>query len=288
VYSADGRARSIRVLSNGFTGENEGAWFAAGGEMTLMDGDKRPESSAYYAARHFSDLPSIDAIAGEVVRRTRERLGAGPIESGNYPMLLPGRAAGRILGMLAGPLSGGSLHQGRSCLAEKLGEQIGSAKFTLIDEPALPRGLGSRPWDGDALRAKRRVLIEEGVLQQYNIGIYHSRKLEVEPTSGGRSNWVIPAGDKSIEQLAAGLPKAIEVTGFLGGNSNGATGDFSLGIRGRLWENGKPTRSLAEMNVSGNLLTVFGKLVEVGNDPWVFSAVRSPTLLFEDIAFSGT
>lgn len=288
VYSADGRARSIRVLSNGFSGENEGAWFAAGGEMTLMDGDKRPESSAYYAARHFADLPSVDAVADEVVRRTRERLGAGRIASGNYPMLLPGRSAGRILGMLAGPLSGGSIHQGRSCLAEKLGESIGSEQLTLVDDPTLPRGLGSRPWDGDALQARRRVIVQDGVLQQYNIGVYHSRKLGVEPTSAGRSNWVIPPGDKSIEQLAAGLPVAIEVTGFLGGNSNGATGDFSLGIRGRLWENGKPSRSLGEMNVSGNLLTVFGKLVEVGNDPWTYSAVRSPTLLFEDIAFSGT
>lgn len=288
VYSADGRARSIQVLSNGFTGENEGAWFAAGGEMTLMDGDKRPESAAYYAARHFTDLPSIDEVAAEVVRRTRERLGAGPIASGSYPMLLPGRAAGRILGMLGGPLSGGSLHEGRSCFADKKGEKIGSDRFTLIDDPTVPRGLGSRPWDGDALRSRRRVLFQEGVLQQYNIGVYHGRKLGVEPTSGGRSNWIIPPGTKSIEQLAAGLPQAIEVTGFLGGNSNGATGDFSLGIRGRLWENGVVTRSLGEMNVSGNLLTVFQRLVDVGNDPWPYSAVRSPTLLFDGIAFSGT
>lgn len=288
VYGADGRSRSVQVLSNGFVGDDEGAWFAVGGEMTLSEGDKRPESAAYFAARHFADLPSIPDVAAEVVRRTRERLGATAIETGSYPMLLRNHAAGRILGMLAGPLSGGALHHERSCLADLLGTSIGSAQFTLVDDPTLPRGLGSRPWDGDAIKSRKRTIVQDGVLQEYNIGVYHARKLGVEPTSGGHSNWVIPPGTKSMQELAAGLPKAIEVTGFLGGNSNGATGDFSLGIRGRLWENGVPTRSLAEMNVSGNLLTVFHRLVEVGNDPWPYASMRSPTLLFDGIAFSGS
>lgn len=288
VYSADGQGKSVRVMSNGFSGQDEGAWFAAGGEMTLSEGEKRPESSAYFAARHLADLPDIEAIAAEVARRTRERLNAGPIDSGTYPMLLPGRAAARILGLLGGPMSGGSLQQHRSCLEGKLGETIGSSIFTLVDDPTIPRGLGSRPWDGDAMRSRPRTLIENGVLKEFNIGVYHSRKLGVEPTSGGRSNWVLPPGERSFEEMAKGLPKAIEVTGFLGGNSNGATGDFSLGIRGRLWENGVPTKSLAEMNVSGNVLTLFHQLAEIGNDPWVFSSVRSPTLLFTDVQFSGT
>ncbi len=50
---------------------------------------------------------------------------------------------------------------------------------------------------------------------------------------------------------------------------------------------GQPTRSLAEMNVSGNVLQIFGQLTEVGNDPWTFSSVRSPTLLFSVVQFSG-
>ncbi|MEZ4318680.1 MAG: TldD/PmbA family protein [Myxococcota bacterium] len=288
VYSADGRSHTIRVMSNGFSGEDEGAWFAAGGEMTLQEGDKRPESAAYFAMRHFTDLPSIEVIAREVVERTRERLGAKPIETGAYPMILPGRSASRILGAFAGPLSGGAIHQGRSCLADKLGKRVGSKHFTIIDDPHIPRGLGSHPWDGDAIRSRVRTIVKEGVLEEFNIGLYHARKMGVEPTSGGRSNWVIPPGPRSVEAIARELPKAIVVTGFLGGNSNGATGDFSLGIRGILWENGEPTQSLSEMNVTGNVTTLFESLVEVANDPWLYSSVRSPTLVFEGVQFSGT
>jgi len=287
TYSADGWARSVRVMSNGFSGEHEGAWFSAGGEMTLRDGEKRPEAYAYYGSRYLDDLPSPTEIAAEIVRRAKERVDSGSIESGSYPMILANRATGRILGVLGGPLAGGSIFQKRSCLADKLGESIGSTALTLVDDPTLPRGLSSRPWDGDALRAKPRTIIDKGVLKQHYIGVYYGRKLEREPTTGGRSNWVLPTGDKTWKQLAAQYPKAILVNGFLGGNSNGTTGDFSFGIRGVLLENGEPTSSLSEMNVSGNILEIFHKLVATANDPWKYSSVRSPTLVFEDVQFSG-
>ncbi len=289
AYAADGTSRSARVMTNGFCDESEGAWFSMGAELTLADeGGKRPEAYAYFGARYRSDLPSPTEIAAEVVRRARESLGAGPTASGRYPMILLNRATGRVLGALAGPLSGGALHEGRSCLADSLGETIGAATLTLRDDPTIPRGLGSTPWDGDAMRAKPRAIIEEGVLRSFYVGQYHARKLGRPPTTGSRSNWVVPPGERSWGAIAAELPKAILVTGFLGGNSNPATGDFSFGIRGQLLEHGEPVRALSEMNISGNLTEIFHQLVEVADDPWTWSSVRSPTLVFDDVSFSGT
>ncbi len=289
VFVADGASDSGRVMSNGFSDTHRGAWFTVGGEMTLSDANgRRPEAAAFYSARYHSALPGLDAVAEEVVTRARERLGSGAIASGTYPLLLENRVTGRILGALLNPLSGGSLHQGRSCLAGKRGEKIGSDLFTVLDDPLLPRGLGSRPWDGDGLKAVQRPIFEEGVLRDYYLNVYYGRKLDLPPTTGGRSNWVIPAGDQSVAELTRGLPQAILVTGFLGGNSNGVTGDFSFGIRGVLLEHGQPTRSLSEMNVSGNLLTLFQRLVAVADDPWAYSSTVTPSLLFEDVQFSGT
>ncbi len=287
-YVADGRSEVVRVLSNGFADRNAGAWFAQGGDMTLEEGDKRPESAAYYAVRHLSDLPTAAFVADEIVARTRERLGAKAIASGAYPMLLANRCVGRLLGVLAGPMAGSALYDHRSCLEGKLGQRIGSSVLNLVDDPTLPRALGSRPWDGDCKHAAPRTLIEQGVLKQYNIGVYHGRKLECPPTSSGRSNWVLPAGDRSPLQIASELPAAIRVTGFLGGNSNAATGDFSFGIRGQLLEHGEPVQALSEMNVTGNVLQIFDQLVEAASDPWTFSSVHCPTLLFTDVQFSGT
>jgi len=279
--------RGGRVLSNGFADGSIGAWFSVAADMTLAEGDKRPEGFSYYGARYLSDLPSDEAIAEEAVRNTRERLGSRPIASGSYPMLLENKVAGRILGMLGGPLSGGALHEGRSCMIGKLGTTIASESLTILDDPTIPRGLGSRPWDGDALVARPMPVIGRGVLQNYYISQYYARKLGVEPTTGGRSNWIVTPGARSFREIARSVPKAIQVTGFLGGNSNSTTGDFSFGIRGLLWENGEVTQSLSEMNVSGNLLRILGQIGEVGDDPWTFSSTRSPSLLIHDVRFSG-
>lgn len=287
LHIGDGMSEVAQVMSNGFADTSRGCWFAVAAETTLREGDKRPEAAAYYTARHHADLPGPEHVAAEALRRAEERLGAGPIASGNYPLVLLNRTAGRVLGILAGAISGGALHQGQSFLIDKQGQRIASELLHIVDDPTLPRGLGSRPWDGDGLVSRPRTIVRDGVLEQYDLGVYHARKLGMEPTSGSRSNWIVRPGDRSYAEIAAAWPQAILVTSFLGGNSNSSTGDFSFGIRGVLLENGQPTRSLSEMNVSGNALSLFHRLVAVADDPWEWSAVRSPTLVFEDVSFSG-
>ena len=77
------------------------------------------------------------------------------------------------------------------------------------------------------------------------------------------------------------------VTGFNGGNCNSTTGDFSYGIEGFLIENGKTTQPISEMNVTGNMITLWNNLEEAGNDIRKSSSWRIPSLLFNDIDFSG-
>jgi PmbA protein len=203
-------------------------------------------------------------------------------------MLLENHAVGRILGVLAGPLAGSELHQGRSFFAGKLGTSIASPALTILDDPFIPRGLGSRPFDGEGLRAKAFPVVEGGVLRTYYINTYYGRKLGMEPTTGGRSNWVVPAGERSVAEITRDLPQCIVVTGFLGGNSNSLTGDFSFGVQGLLLERGEVVQHLSEMNVSGNLGDFFHRFAEPANDTWTWSAMRSPSLLFEGVDFSGT
>ncbi|MCB9682811.1 MAG: TldD/PmbA family protein [Alphaproteobacteria bacterium] len=289
VSASDGWGRHVQVTSHGFADATEGAWYALSAGLTLSDADgRRPEGHASYAARYRTDLPDIGRIADEAVERAQEAKGAGPIASGKYPMLLLNRVAGRILGTLSGPLSGYNLHHGQSCLAGKRGLRIGSDVLTILDDPTIPRGLASTPWDGDLMAAVPRTVVEGGVLQTYYLSTYYARKLEEQPTTGERTNWIVPPGVRSWSEIASAFPRAILVTGFLGGNHNALTGDFSFGIRGRLLEHGVPTTPLSEMNVAGNTLQIFHQLVEAADDPWTYSATVAPTLVFEDVQFSGT
>jgi PmbA protein len=77
------------------------------------------------------------------------------------------------------------------------------------------------------------------------------------------------------------------VTGFLGGNSNETTGDFSFGIAGFRIRNGQKVEPVAEMNIAGNLLTVWKKAVAVGNDVWLYSSMRTPSVVFDGVSVAG-
>jgi len=83
------------------------------------------------------------------------------------------------------------------------------------------------------------------------------------------------------------MPRCILITGYIGGNSNSTTGDFSVGIIGKLFEKGQFVQNVAEMNIADNHLNFWNKLVEVANDPWIYSQARLPSLVFEDVVVAG-
>jgi PmbA protein len=84
------------------------------------------------------------------------------------------------------------------------------------------------------------------------------------------------------------LGKGILINGWIGGNFNGTTGDFSYGIMGLLVENGRIVKPLNEMNLTGNFLDLWTRLERLGGDPELNSAWRSPSLLFRGLQLSGS
>jgi PmbA protein len=197
------------------------------------------------------------------------------------------RAGGRLLSYLGGAMSAASLQQKRSFLEGKLGQPITAAILSITDDPLVPKGFGSRKFDNEGIAAKQRAVIENGVLKTYFVDTYYGRKLNMAPTTAGMSNLSWKYGSKSQAQLLADMKDGILITGFNGGNSNGGTGDFSVGISGYRVRDGVIAEPLAEMNVSGNHLEFWKKLVAIGNDPFPYSSLRSPTLVFENVSIAG-
>ena len=148
--------------------------------------------------------------------------------------------------------------------------------------------MGSRLYDGEGIAARGRTIVEAGVLESFFVDTYYGRKLGWEPTSGSASNILFELGADDGTALIKAAGEGIYVESWLGGNANGTTGDFSFGVRGRLIEGGALAAPVSEMNVTGNYLDILQQLVAVGNDPVPWSAFRAPTLVLEDVQFSGT
>lgn len=78
----------------------------------------------------------------------------------------------------------------------------------------------------------------------------------------------------------------ILVTDFNGGNCNSATGDFSYGVSGFLFENGKITSPIDSMLITGNMTDLWSSLLAAGSDPVPGMSRQVPTLAFRDVTFN--
>lgn len=276
------------LTSNGFLGETQSTVCYAFAEMTAQDeGDRRPLGYDYAVARALTKLPSCTEIGKKAAVRTLELMGAKKLSTETLPIIIENRSVGRVLDGFISAMSGWALQQKRSFLLDKKGEKLGSDIFTLVDDPHIVGALGSCLYDGDGFATKKRLMIENGVLNEYYIDWYRSRKLGVEPTTGDTSNLILPPGKRSVAEIMKDLGRGIFINGFIGGNSNSNTGDFSVGITGTLFENGELTQTVAEMNIADNNLEFWKKLTEAANDPWKYSSWQMPSLVFTDVVVSG-
>lgn len=276
----------ILITSNGFEGESANSSFGLYASVSVNGGNARPSDYWSERALFFEKLKKSD-IASVALSRALKRIGQTKINSGKYTMVVENRIAGRLLGPLVEALNGYNIQQKNSFLIGKMGEQTGSEKLDLTDDPFIVSGSGSRLFDNEGLAASKRTVFEKGVLRTYFIDTYYGKKLEMKPTTGSTSNLILTPGTQSLDELIASVKSGILVTGFNGGNTNGSTGDFSYGIDGFLIENGALVKPVAEMNISGNMNVFWKELAAVANDPELNSSWRIPSMMFTNIDFSG-
>jgi PmbA protein len=284
----DGTQTSASASSNGFTGTQQSTYCWFGSSVTLRDvGDRRAEDWFYAGGAHVEDLPDPSAVGAEALGRTLSRLESDKGPTLKSTMVVDSRAAASLIGRLMRSANAQSVQQGRSFWGALIGEQAFSDKLTIIDDPLISRGLASRHFDSEGISARAIPIVEDGMVRNIYVDTYYGRKSGMAPTTGSASNIRIGLGDQSLEQLLADAGEGIYVTSWLGGNADGTTGDFSLGLRGHIIENGKVGRPVGEMNVTGNLRDLYSRLEMVGNDPYPYSSTLAPSLVFSDVDFSG-
>ena len=286
--SSDSFSEQAAVSSNGLEFYRDSTQFVVVAQLTAKDaGDRRPASYDFGVSRYSKSLPDPAVVGREAARRTLAMRGGKKIKTETLPIIIENRVSSNVLQWLLSGMFGSSIQQKRSFLLEKKGQKIGSDILTVVDDPHMVGGFGSALVDGDGIATRKRTFIEAGVLKDYYVDWYYSRKLGWEPTVGSPTNLVVPPGKRAVADIMKELGRGILITEFIGGNSNVTSGDFSVGIGGFLFENGQSTQAVAEMNIADNHLKFWNKLVETGNDPFPYSSWRTPSLVFKDVVVSG-
>ncbi len=285
---SDEDAVTAAVASNGLHAWQRDTAYSLSAEVTVKDGDKRPEDWWYTAGRRTADLGKAEEVGKIAMSRALSRVGAKSLPSGEMTLVVENRAAGRLLSYFLQAANGRSLQQKQSFLDGQIGKAVMGNLLTLRDEPALVGGLGSRSFDREGMAAKAFGVVEGGVLKNYYLDWYYARKLGLPPTTGSQSNLVVTAGKLSLQELVAQAKNGLLVTSLIGGNSNSLTGDFSVGLQGRAIVNGELGPAVAEVNLTGNHKTFWTKVQALGNEPYLYGSLRSPSLLISGAAVSGS
>lgn len=283
----DGSQSSASVSSNGFSGAEEATYCWMGASVTLRDrGDRRAADAFYAGAAHVVDVPEARSIAATALERSLARLDSEKGASIKTAMVVDSRAAAELIGRMMMPANARSVQQGRSYWADIIGEQAFSTKLTIVDDPLIVRGLASRHYDREGISAGVLPIVEDGIVRNIYVDSYYGGKAGLTPTTGDPSNRRVVTGDQSLAELLSDVNSGIYVTSWLGGNADGTTGDFSLGLRGHIIERGEIGRPVGEMNITGNLRQLFNRLEALGNDPYPYSSTLAPSLVFTDVDFS--
>ncbi len=249
------------------------------------EGDKRPSDSWMHFGTSIDELiPLLPNLGMKALQATQQRIGATSIPAGHYNIAVEPTCLMKLLLPLIEAMSDYNLHQQQSFLMQyKLGDKIVSPILSLSDQPQRLGAFSACLFDFEGVRTQHTPLITKGCLQQWFITTYYSHKLGIQPVISSPNVLCIEPGTKSRQQVLDSLDNTLLITGFLGGNSNDATGDFSFGIEGQFFKHGERIQGIAGMNLTGNILKLWNHLSHVCNDVERLPDGYFPTLFFEDI-----
>ena len=253
-------------------------------------------------AGHNWDAFIPETLAKTAVNNALSLLGAKPVPTGVYDILLERDDASSFLAAFSGVFSAERVQKGFSLLKGKIGEEIAAAHISIRDDALLPLKAGSCAFDDEGVAAKNKFIVENGVLRSF----LHNRKtakkeglastgngfkagykasLDVSPT-----NLYILPSDLSKEDIIKEIGNGLIIKDLSGLHSgiNPVSGDFSVICGGYIIKNGEKSRPVEQITMAGNFFTVLKSIVKAADDlDQVRSNVASPSLWIKGINISG-
>ena len=289
--SASDRIAAI-VMSNGFAQGYRRTGCGVSMSAIAGEGTSMQRDYDYASAIHFADLRSPEAVGREAGERAVKRFNPRKVKSQAVPVIYDRRVASGLIGHLLGAINGASVARGTSFLKDALGQQIFGSHITLIENPFIARGFGSRPFDGEGLACHKSNLIDQGVLTNWILDLRSARQLGLKPTGQGSrggpstSNVYLPAGAISPEDQIKSISQGLYVTELIGSSINMVTGDYSRGASGFWIDKGELTYPVSEITIAGNLKDMFKTIVPASNLEFR-SSVNAPNCLVEGLTIAG-
>jgi PmbA protein len=264
------------------------------------DGDV--ETGGEYAeSRFFGDLAPPSQIAERACWKATSLLGGKPVNSQSVPVVFDRDTGYAFLRHIFAMIDGGNIADGLSILENRIGDTIASPLVSIIDDPIIRGGIGSRSFDGEGVPSTRTVVVDRGVLRSFLFDTKAAGKAGYQSTgnatrrgfrslpSVGTSNFFIEAGGTSPEQLRASTEKGLWVMSLAGWwvNISPSTGDFSSGAKGMWIEEGEFARPVRNVTIASNILDMLAGVDAVADDLFFKHESVSPSFRIQEMTVGG-
>lgn len=286
----------VLVTSHGFSGgwlrtSHSVSVSAVAGTGTGMQRDWDASSKIFAA-----DLDAPELVGRRAGERAVARLAPRKAETGTATVIWEPRAATSLVGHFVSAINGAAIARKTSFLKDRMGERVFAPGIRIVDDPRRPRGLASRPFDGEGVAGPVLDLVADGVLQTWLLDGASARELGLETNgrasrgvgspSPGSTNVTLMPGTRTRDELIASIDRGLLVTDMIGSGVNGITGDYSRGASGFWIEKGEIGPPVSEITVAGNLSDMYARLVAADDLESRF-AIACPSLMIEGLTIAG-
>jgi PmbA protein len=181
------------------------------------------ESSSGWAKKTSPDCRELepDALAERAARKALESREPREIAPGKYTVILEPAAVLDLLGYLFSDFGGLAVHEKRSCLTGRVGQQLFGTNISVRDDVYHPLQAGA-PFDGEGVPRQQVNLVEQGVVKRVVYARQTARKVGAEPTGHGFPlpnemgeaplNIVMEGGESSVEEMVRATDRGLLVT----------------------------------------------------------------------------
>ncbi|MDQ3939971.1 MAG: TldD/PmbA family protein, partial [Actinomycetota bacterium] len=243
------------------------------------EGDDTEVGFEFDLARGLAELDAAD-VARRAAERAVSVLGAAKIPSARMPVVLDPYTAGQFLGVIGGALTGEAVQKGRSLFAGKIGEKVADTGVTLFDDGRIEGAPGSAPWDAEGTPTQRTEVIAGGELRAFLYDLTSATRVGTTSTGNAAragfksspgpspSNLAFELTGDTRDELLRRAGRALLVHDFHGVHSgtNAVSGDFSVGVTGRLIEGGEATAAVKEVTIAAPMLEILAGITGVADD----------------------
>jgi PmbA protein len=247
----------------------------------------------YSSMRDASQLASPEAVGRYAAERALSRLKSRKVATCSVPVLFEAPLAAGLLGAYVQATSGGALYRKASFLLDSLGKRVLAQHIDIAEDPHLPRGKGSAPFDDEGVRTAARHVVESGVVKSYFLSSYSARKLGLHTTghAGGSQNLSMTSRrtrpDDDLVTMLKKLHRGLFVTELMGQGVNYVTGDYSRGAAGFWVENGQIAYPVQEITIAGHLPRMLKDIVAIGADVYNQGSKSVGSVLIDGMKLAG-